>query len=61
MKQRLITDSIRGPRSTVLKLECGHDRSIGGNKIEQSWGAGPAHMMKGFYYPCQDGHCGGWR
>lgn len=61
MKERLVTDTIKGERATTLKLECGHDRSIGGHFIKQDWCIGPADMMKGMYYPCHDGHCGGWK
>lgn len=55
---RVIDSTERGSHATILRLSCGHDRSIGGNTIRDSWASGAAHMMTGMTYPCFDGHCG---
>lgn len=55
---RLIVEAERGERSTVLRLQCGHHRSIGGNLIADTWAAGAADLAVGILYPCVDGHCG---
>ena len=48
---RDIVATVRRERSTLLKLSCGHDRSIGGHILNgQSVGAWKR-------YDCQDGTC----
>lgn len=59
MKMRRITAVERGAKSTTLRLECGHDRSIGGHVFPNGAPA-PADMGENpMAYPCHDGHCGG--
>lgn len=53
-----ITATERRERVTILKLECGHHRSVGGNMIRHSGMVGAAHLMTGMQYPCRDGLCG---
>lgn len=53
-----ILSAERREKVTILKLECGHHRSIGGNIIRHSGMAGHAHLMTGLQYPCRDGLCG---
>ena len=56
--RREITEVIRRERSTLLKLSCGHHRSIGGHVIPDGVVAEEfAARRRG--YDCRDGHCVG--
>jgi len=59
VKVRTILAVQHMPNATVLRLECGHDRSIGGHV----WMNGkPASIaLTGQKYECHDGTCGGKR
>lgn len=56
---RKVVETVRRSKTTLVRLECGHDRSIGGNWIDHSGMCGDAHLL--MYYPCHDGHCGKWQ
>jgi len=52
MKWRKVVEFVRRERSTLLRLECGHDRSIGGHVF-----ASGAKATCSDRYQCNDGTC----
>jgi hypothetical protein len=57
--KREIVGAVRLTTHTMIRLNCGHERAIGGHV----WPSGepvikPARLMLGQFYNCRDGRCG---
>jgi hypothetical protein len=63
MTSRVIVAAERREKSTIIKLDCGHERSIGGHTWPGGKPVGRPEDLVRFRvrYDCQDGHCGGRR
>lgn len=59
MASRVIVAAERRARSTIIKLDCSHERSIGGHVWPSGKPAGDPEDLVRFRvrYDCQDGHC----
>jgi hypothetical protein len=57
---RTIISARRADRSTLIKLDCGHERSLGGHRWFNGKPVGdPADLVRfRVAYDCQDGTCG---
>jgi len=58
---RHIVEAIVGARATRIRLNCGHERSLGGHRFPNGDAADKPSKLLGRIYDCQDGHCGGRR
>lgn len=60
MKTRFIIEASKGARSTRFKLNCGHERSIGGHVWPSGKPVGdPADLVRfRVGYDCHEGTCG---
>ena len=54
---RKITAADRGPRSTFLKLDCGHERSIGAHTMPDGEVITHVSRMLGREYDCREAMC----
>jgi len=57
---RAITEAKRNRRSTTIKLECGHERSLGGHVLRDL--EGNPHVLQpdqmvGQLYDCRESYC----
>ena len=59
MAKRKITYAARVGRSTHLRLECGHERSIGGHTFPDYRYIERPYLLVDCTYDCQEGHCYG--
>lgn len=57
MVMRRIIEATIGPRSTRIRLDCGHERSIGGHRFPNGDRADKPSELLGRPYDCQDGLC----
>lgn len=50
--KRVVTKSVKGstPGTTFIKLDCGHERSLGGAELAKIYAVGTV-------YDCRDGMC----
>jgi hypothetical protein len=55
MTVRTITSQEHRIDRTILTLDCGHQRSIGGHMMLSEAAAGNVSLMR--HYDCQDGQC----
>lgn len=62
MTTRTIIAAHRSARSTFIKFECGHERSIGGHVWPSGKPVGDPRDLVRFKLmrDCQDGACGGY-
>lgn len=59
MTSRTIVAAERRAHSTIIKLDCSHERSIGGHVWPSGKPVGDPRDLVRFRvrYDCQDGHC----